>query len=93
MPPDWQTVKEALAQRVRSVREELYGEHGGPLLAEALQLPFRTWHRYESGVTIPAEVILRFIEVTEANPHWLLTGEGPRFLPPTTDPDPEVGGA
>ena len=31
----------ALARRVREIRSELYGEHGGPLLAEALHLPYR----------------------------------------------------
>ena len=35
---------------------------------------------YEAGCTIPAPVILQFIELTGAHPHWLLTGEGPRFL-------------
>jgi hypothetical protein len=45
-------------------------------LAEALGLPDRTWRSYEAGVTIPAPVILRFIEVCGASPHWLLTGEG-----------------
>lgn len=68
-----------LAQRVRVIRQELYGEHGGPLLAEALRVPFRTWHAYEGGRTIPAEAILRFIEVTDADPHWLLTGEGRKY--------------
>jgi hypothetical protein len=82
MSQEWSIVKDAVAQRVRQIREELYGLHGGPVLAEALGLPFRTWHRYESGVTIPAEVVLRFVELTDASPHWLLTGEGPRFLPP-----------
>ena len=32
------------------------------------------------GRTIPAKVILRFIEITSAHPHWLLTGEGSRYL-------------
>ncbi len=77
---DWQTIKQDLARRIRAIRVELYGEHGGPLLAEALDLPFRTWHNYETGQTIPAESILRFIEVTDAHPHWLLTGEGVRYL-------------
>ncbi len=76
---DWQTLKAGLARRVREVREELFGQNGGPLLAESLQLPFRTWHNYESGCTIPATTILRFIEVTGANPQWLLTGEGEKF--------------
>jgi hypothetical protein len=78
--PDWLAVKTALSDRVRQVRRDLYGAHGGPLLAEALHLPFRTWANYESGCTIPAQVILRFIEVTGADPHWLLTGEGRRYL-------------
>lgn len=78
--PDWQIIKEDLARRVRQIRAELYGEHGGPILAEALRLPFRTWRHYEAGCTIPAQVILKFIEQTAAHPHWLLTGEGARYL-------------
>jgi hypothetical protein len=77
---DWPTIKSDLARRVREIREELYGEHGGPMLADALQLPYRTWSNYEGGCTIPAQSILRFIEVTDANPHWLLTGEGDKYL-------------
>jgi hypothetical protein len=87
--PNWQVLKEVLAQRVRQVREELFGQHGGPLLAEAMQIPFRVWSSYEIGTTIPAEVILKFIEVTSAHPHWLLTGEGPRYMPPREDDIPE----
>ena len=45
-----------------------------------LGIPFRTWHNYEIGCTIPAHTILRLIEVTGAHPHWLLTGKGERFL-------------
>ncbi len=69
---------DALAGRLRDVRLAMYGEDGGPLLAETLGLPARTWANYESGVTIPGLVILRFIEVTGVEPHWLLTGEGLR---------------
>ncbi len=78
--PEWLDVKSALAERVREVREELYGNHGGPMLAEALRLPFRTWANYEMGCTIPAQVILSFIELTGADPHWLLHGEGEKYL-------------
>ena len=77
---DWNAVRSDLARRIREIREELYGEHGGPLLAAALKLPYRTWHNYESGCTISALSILRFIEVTNAHPHWLLTGEGEKYL-------------
>lgn len=79
-PSDWQAIKNDLARRIREVRRELYGDHGGPMLADALNLPFRTWHSYEEGSSIPAHSILRFIEVTDAHPHWLLTGEGDKYL-------------
>jgi hypothetical protein len=72
----WRSIKLDLSQRVRTIREELFGENGGPVLAEEIGVPFRTWMNYEDGCTIPAPAILRFIEVTNADPHWLLTGEG-----------------
>jgi hypothetical protein len=72
-------VKASLSRRLREVRQELFGEHGGPELARRLNLPARTWYNYETGVTVPAEVLLGFIEQTGANPTWLLTGEGPKY--------------
>lgn len=84
-PPDWIAVKNALAERVREVRHDLYGAHGGPLLADALKIPFRTWMNYESGCTIPAHVILQFILVTQTHHHWLLTGEGERYRQASAD--------
>jgi hypothetical protein len=68
-----------LARRLRAVRLDKYGEHGGPLLAEGLGIPTRTWARYESGAPIPGLVLLRFIEVAGIETRWLLTGEGRRY--------------
>jgi hypothetical protein len=48
-------------------------------MARRLGLPARTWYNYESGVTVPAEVLLAFIEQTGANPTYLISGEGPRY--------------
>ena len=79
--PDWQKLRDDLARRLREIRVELYGEHGGPILAKELNLPFRTWHLYEGGGPIPAHAILRFLEVTYAHPHWLITGEGDKYRP------------
>ncbi len=73
------SVKASLSRRLREVRQEVFGEHGGPELARRLSLPARTWYNYETGVTVPAEVLLGFIEQTGVNPMWLLNGEGPRF--------------
>jgi hypothetical protein len=72
-------LSDILAHRLRAVRLDLYGEHGGPLLAEALGIPVRTWVGYESGAPIPGQVLLRFIAVAGVEPQWLLTGEGRRY--------------
>jgi hypothetical protein len=70
---------QGLAERVREIRVERFGEGGGPLLAETLGVPERTWQNYESGVTIPALVILRFVELTGVSPRWLRTGKGDKY--------------
>jgi hypothetical protein len=72
-------VKASLSRRLREIRQELFGEHGGPELARRLSLPARTWYNYETGVTVPAEVLLGFIDQTGANPLWLLSGEGMKY--------------
>jgi hypothetical protein len=72
-------IKSLIAKRLSEVREERFGVHGVAVLAGALGLPPRTWMHYESGVTIPGEVLLRFIETTGADPHWLLTGTGRKY--------------
>ncbi len=78
-PPESVRLKSQLAERLRSIRVELYGERGGPELARQLEIPNRTWYNYEIGVTVPAEILLRFLEVTAVEPHWLLHGEGAKF--------------
>jgi hypothetical protein len=77
--PDSIRAKYALAERLGIIRGELYGERGGPELARQLGLPVRTWYNYEAGVTVPAEVILKLIELTAVEPMWLLHGKGPKF--------------
>lgn len=72
-------VKASLSRRLREIRQELFGDHGGPELARRLSLPARTWYNYETGVTVPAEVLLGFIEQTGANPMYLISGEGPKY--------------
>src|SRR5215218_9580729 len=95
-PPESVRLKSELAERLRSIRIELYGERGGPELARQLEIPNRTWYNYEIGVTVPAEILLRFLEVTSVEPHWLLHGDGPRFrnaaIPPADQPPSTVPG-
>jgi hypothetical protein len=71
--------KNALAERLKEVRAELFGDRGGPELARRLGIPTRTWSNYEMGVTVPAEVILQFIELTSVEPTWLLSGRGEKY--------------
>jgi hypothetical protein len=66
----------ALALRLREIREILYGEDGASFLADALDIQVATWLNFESGVTMPAHVVLKLIDVARVNPHWLLTGRG-----------------
>ena len=77
--PEAVRTKYDLAERLRVIRTELYGERGGPELARQIGVPIRTWYNYESGVTVPSEVLLRFIELTAIEPGWLLHGREPRY--------------
>lgn len=70
--------KVRIGQRLREIREELYGERGVAALAAALDLPAATWLNFERGVMMPADVMLEFLVLTGADPNWLLTGEGDR---------------
>ena len=68
-----------LAERLREIREDMYGEHGGQFFADGLEIPLSTWLNYEAGVTTPAEVILKLIAMARVSPNWLLTGQGEKY--------------
>jgi hypothetical protein len=72
-------LKVAVGHRLSEVRYEKYGAAGASLVAITLGLPLRTWLNYEAGVTIPGEVLLRFLEATRVDAHWLLTGDGLKY--------------
>ena len=72
-------IKEQVGERLRQVRLERFGELGGPEMARFLGIPFLSWSNYECGVTIPGEVLLGFLILTDIEPRWLLQGEGARF--------------
>ena len=86
--------KTSLAERLRGLRDEMFGERGGPEMARRLEVPIRTWYNYESGVTIPAEVVLRVIEMLGVEPLWLLHGTGAKHRIMTPTPEvPEAASA
>jgi len=73
-------LRTGLAERICEVRADFYGESGAQFLADALGISLETWTNYERGVTIPAVVVLKLIDITMASPHWLLTGKGSKYL-------------
>ena len=81
--PESVRLKHDLSERLRELRTEFFGERGGPDMARTLGILVRTWYNYESGVTVPAEIILQVVELTSVEPVWLLRGEGPKFRPTT----------
>ena len=85
--------KSGLPSRLRQVRTALYGEHGGPEMARLLGIPPQTWANYEDGVAVSGPILLLFIVTTDAEPRWLLTGEGARFQSSRGDETPESSNA
>jgi phage repressor protein C with HTH and peptisase S24 domain len=68
-----------LADRLRTIRVSVYGDCEPEKLAQQMGVPVRTWYSYEAGVRIPAEVLLRFVDLTGVETSWLLHGRGPQF--------------
>lgn len=81
--PDAIRTKWQLADRLRTIRVEQFGEHGLATFAQLLDVPVRTWYSYEAGVTVPAEVLLKFVQLTSVEPGWLLHGREPKYHSPT----------
>ncbi len=69
-----------LSDRLQTIRVDRFGRAGAPLLAKLVGVPVRTWLNYETGCKVPGHVLLKFIEVTNASPLWLLRGEGNRYI-------------
>jgi hypothetical protein len=78
-----QEAKQALATRLKALRLEIDGEHGGPEMARRLGVPARTWYDCETGESIPGEILVLLIERTEVCPAWLLTGREPMLRSPS----------
>jgi hypothetical protein len=78
-----------LCERLKLIRIEVFGISGIPELTRQLGIPEKTWSNYERGVTIAGHILLDFIELTSANPHWLRTGEGSPLLEVCHRHDPD----
>ena len=77
----------SLGERLRLIRVEVFGEDedGVGTLADQLGIPAQAWSQIEeSGDLLRAELLLRFVELTKADPIWLIIGVGKKYR---GDPD------
>jgi hypothetical protein len=89
---DPRRIKVLLGRRFRELRHE-YESAGGTLDAR-LGVPLRSWYNFEWGGSMPADVLLRLIELTSVEPMWLLHGTGPKYRVEASSPaDPRAAAA
>ncbi len=67
----------ALSERLRRARIAHFGAEGVADLSRRLGVPERTWRNYETGVSLPADVVLRFMELTGVTARELLRDGSP----------------
>ena len=79
MSTDYSTLTSEFTRRIRHIVDEKF--HGvWTHLAKKAGIPSGTFARYMKGEGIPKlEQFARIVEVTQAEPRWLLMGEGPIF--------------
>jgi DNA-binding transcriptional regulator YiaG len=63
-----------IAERIRAIRQEQYGQDAAALARE-LGIPEQTWRNYEDGVIMPAAIMLGFLELCGTDPCWMLHGK------------------
>lgn len=62
------------------IRIEIFGDDGSVVLSDQLGVAPKTWQNYEEiGEAMPAQTLLRFIELTGVDPLWLMRGEGRKY--------------
>ena len=81
---EWLAIKYDLARRIREVREELrYARRPAPRPGDAD--PVSNLAQLRERLHDSCASMLRFIELTKTNPHWLLTGRGDKYLEAARD--------
>ncbi len=74
-----------IPERLALIRELHYGIRGKSRFARDLGIRASTYDRYERDRVPPADILLRAAKVTSTRIEWLLTGDGPREVGPTTE--------
>lgn len=77
--PETKALRQAIGRRLAVLREQRHGPRGRSAMAEDLDVTAKNWWNWERGRAMPGEVLLRLLELTGAEPLWVLHGGGPRY--------------
>lgn len=68
-----------VCDRTMELRIELCGKRGRSKLAAMLDITPSTYHYYERGRVLPADLIVKLCEHAGVNLEWFLLGSGPKY--------------
>jgi phage repressor protein C with HTH and peptisase S24 domain len=71
-----------ICERLKAVREKVFGPRGRATFAKSLGLSPSTYNYYEKNRVPPPEALARAAQVAGVRLEWLITGQGPRDLSP-----------
>ena len=79
MKRDTSTFNEAVCERTKELRQELCGRRGRSKLAALLGITPSTYHYYERGRVLPADLMVKLCDLTGVNIEWFLLENGPKY--------------
>ena len=79
MKRDTSAFNNAVCERTKELREELCGRRGRSKLAAMLGITPSTYHYYERGRVLPADLMVRMCDIAGVNLEWFLLGSGSKY--------------
>ncbi|NOZ19690.1 MAG: helix-turn-helix transcriptional regulator [Planctomycetes bacterium] len=79
MKRDASAFNNAVCKRTKELRVELCGKRGRSQLAKMLGISPSTYHYYERGRVLPADLLVKLCDLANANIEWLLLGSGAKY--------------
>ena len=79
MKRDASAFNNAVCARTKELRVELCGQRGRSKLAAMLDITPSTYHYYERGRVLPADLLVQLCDLANVKIEWLLLGTGPKY--------------
>ena len=79
MKRDTSAFNGAVCERTKELRIELCGKRGRSKLADELGITPSTYHYYERGRVLPADLLVKLCSLAGVNLEWFLLGTGPKY--------------